>query len=512
MPKKSLAPLTATDFYKFLTCPHWPWFERFASPKEKKLKRKLTPAEERRLDDGYLHEKEVMRERMAGKNVKALSERGDVKKLFAATLKAMKAGAEAIYQGTLADGDWRGRPDLLVKIGGASKLGNWHYVPLDIKVAHELKPSHRHQLTFYSFLLERAQGVFPEKAGIINRDKEDLLFEPASWLREFEDVLAKLESIRAGEKPAFVLRKACMDTSPWGAACRAQAEAANDIALLYNVDVKKLAALRDLGVRTVGDAAELQVESLVGAAPGLTSRALESARLQARSLRDRTVFVKEPVSFTETPLEIYFDIESDLPNDVDYLYGFLLRDPSARFARSGQAVGTSGRQVVGGAKYHAIVAERPEDESKLWREFLEWIETLPEDYIVYHYAPYERSRLRLLETRYGGSPALGRFKSKLFDLKNSATKNVTYPLYFYGLKYICKFLGFSWTGELQSGGESIDWYERWCKTGKRKILDAIIQYNEDDVRATMFLKDWLTAYARERAAYDEPYAWEEMKN
>src|SRR3989338_3767567 len=228
--KKNIKALNATDFYKYLTCPHWQWFELYATVAEKKTKRSLTQGEIRRLDDGYLHEKVVMRERMAGKKVKALAEVGDAKKLFAATLKAMASGVEIIYQVTLVDGDWHGRPDLLVRVLGASKLGNWHYVPLDIKASHELKPAHRHQLTFYSFLLERIQGVFPEKAGIINRDKEDYWFEPCVWVSEFENVLAKLEALRAGEKPPLVLRKACTDTSPWGDACKKQALDAVDVA------------------------------------------------------------------------------------------------------------------------------------------------------------------------------------------------------------------------------------------------------------------------------------------
>ncbi|OGL74372.1 hypothetical protein A3E39_03215 [Candidatus Uhrbacteria bacterium RIFCSPHIGHO2_12_FULL_60_25] len=500
--KKNIKALNATDFYKYLTCPHWPWFELYATVAEKKTKRSLTQGEIRRLDDGYLHEKVVMRERMAGKKVKALAEVGDAKKLFAATLKAMASGVEIIYQGTLVDGDWHGRPDLLVRVLGASKLGNWHYVPLDIKASHELKPAHRHQLTFYSFLLERIQGVFPEKAGIINRDKEDYWFEPCVWVSEFENVLAKLEALRAGEKPPLVLRKACTDTSPWGDACKKQALDADDVALLYNVDVRKLAALRDLGVRTVSDAADLRVESLAGAAPGLTARGVEAIKLQAQALRDKKIFVREPVELSESPLEIYFDIESDLPNDVDYLYGFLIREPGTLRLRSGQA---GNREPS--ARYHPIVAEKPEDEGKMWKEFLAWCETLPAEYIVYHYAPYERSRLKILEGRYGGSQSLETFKSRLFDLKTPATKNVTYPLYFYGLKHICKHLGFSWTGKLQSGGESIDWYERWCEKGDRKVLNSILQYNEDDVRATMFLKDWLVMYAPRRAAYEQPYPW-----
>lgn len=490
MSVKNSAPLTASDFYKYITCPHWPWLDRFATRKERALKRELTSGEERRMDDGYRHEAAVMEEMMRGRAVADMPAEGDPEALFQQTLALMREGADVIYQGTIIHEDWHGRPDLLVKERGASQLGNWHYVPVDIKSAHDLKLSHRLQLVFYGRILKRLQGVAPARGAIINADRQWLWLELAASTPEFEDVLQSLQRLRSGERPPCVLRKACMDTSPWGAVCTQQAEALNDIALLYNVNVRNLTALRGLGVHTVNDAAEMDVESLAGAAPGLTAHSLEVAKIQARSLRDHTVFVKEAVTLPEeSALEIYFDIESDQPNDMDYLYGFLIRERGKR------------------PRYLPFVAERPEDEAEMWKAFLHWLATLPPDYVVYHYAPYEPMRLRLLSERHGGSPWLDRFMDRLVDLKPLATKRVTFPFYFYGLKYICKFLGFHWTGELQSGGESIDWYERWCETGDRDVLNGIIQYNEDDVRATLFLKDWLAAYAKEQAAYDLPYPW-----
>jgi predicted RecB family nuclease len=482
------SPLTASDFYKYVTCPHWPWLDRFASRKERAMKRALTSGEERRLDDGYRHEQTVMEGMMRGRAVEVLATEGDPGALFQETLRAMQEGAEVIYQGTIIHDDWHGRPDLLVKEAGTSKFGNWHYVPVDIKSAHDLKLSHRLQLVFYGHLLEQVQGRAPERGAIINGDRQWLWLELAGSEPEFQEVLQALQRVRAGERPPCVLRKACMDTSPWGAVCTHQAEEANDIALLYNVNVKNLVALRSLGIHTVQDAAEMDVARLAGAAPGLTTHGLEVAKLQARSLRDHTVFVKDPTTLPESAFEIYFDIESDQPNDMDYLYGMLIR-------QNGQAT------------YRPFLAERPEDEGQMWQAFLAWLATLPAEYTVYHYAPYEPMRLRLLSERHGGSPWLDRFMERLVDLKPIATKRVTFPFYFYGLKYICKFLGFHWTGALQSGGESIDWYERWCETGNRDVLNGIIQYNEDDVRATLFLKDWLATYAKEPTSYDLPYPW-----
>lgn len=38
---------------------------------------------------------------------------------------------------------------------------------------------------------------------------------------------------------------------------------------------------------------------------------------------------------------------------------------------------------------------------------------------------------------------------------------------------------------------SIVWYDEWLTTGNRELLDRIVQYNEDDVRATYHVKKWL---------------------
>jgi predicted RecB family nuclease len=478
------------DFFKYLICPHWPWFERFATDEEKKKMRVLTDGEIRRLDDGYQFEERVMRELMHEKRIRIMSEKGEAQQLFLATKEAMEQGEEVIYHGTLLDGDVVAVPDMLLRTPGASTLGNWHYIPFDLKSSHELKKTHLFQLICYAQLLERIQGVVPERAGILNRDHEEHAIDPKESAGEFFEVLEKLRMIDRGERPSPVVRKSCFDVSPWGSACLADAEKTNDIALIYNVDVKKLVALRGLGVRTVADAANMEVSSYADAVQGLTTHALETIKMQAQSLLAGTVFIKKAVQLPESSCEIYFDIESDLPNDVDYLYGFLV-------CKDGKT------------EYIPFVAEQPSDEGAMWHAFLAWLQTLPPEYVVYHYAPFEPMRLRLLESRHGTSEQLEIFRSRMVDLKPIATKQLTLPLHFYSLKKICRFFGFSWRGELQSGGASIDYYERWCETGDRKILNDILIYNEDDDRATLHLKKWLSEYAGETGTYQKPYPWQQ---
>lgn len=480
--------LTASDFYQIIHCPHWPYYERFATEEERSLQRERSSGEKKRQEDGLAHEKDIVAKLFAGVAVVEVPVTRDAEADCAATLELMKQGVPLIYQGTLTFGDWTGRPDLLERHDGESRFGPWHYVPVDVKSTHHLEKYQKLQLVFYATVLEKLQDRFPAEPAIINRDGIRMPFRADEFVSEFETFVVELERIRAGEKPDPVLRKSCFDTGTWGALCQRTAEATNDIALLYNVDVRKLRTLRDMGIRTIDDAAEMDPQTLDGTAKGLRLHGLEVMKRQAQALKTKSVIIREPVAFPADGLEIHFDIESDPPNDTDYLYGFLLRHPT-------------------GDEYKPFVARRLEDEEKMWREFLAWLETLPSEYHVYHFAAYELTRLSVLEKRHGGSPRLDLFRSRMIDLKEYATHCVTFPLYFYGLKYVAPFLGFSWRSDVKGGGQSVDVFEKYLDTKDEALLDSIILYNEDDVRATAHLKDWLVAYAKEVASYEKPYPW-----
>lgn len=477
--------LTATDFYRYIQCPHWPYWERFGDRGDR---RELTEVEEQRLADGLDHEARVVgRLYGAYSSVSAATPAEGAE----ATRELMRQGVPTIYQGWLMDGDWVGRPDILERHEGESALGSWYYVPVDVKRAHELKKEHIFQLLFYATLLEKLQRRFPSHPAILNSDGERLEIEPQTHMAEFREITSKLERIIAGEQPEPVYRKTCEDTSPWGKACFRLAKEHDDIALLFNVDINKLTFLREHGVKTIYDAAELDPTTLEGQAPGMTLRALQSIQRQARSLVDQSVIVKKGWKHETVGLEIHFDIESHPMTDTDYLYGFWIKD------------GGEGRYV-------SFLADRPEDEEKMWKAFLAWLPTLPADYTIYHYATYEATRLTILGKRYGDTenPLLQHFRTRLVDLKEGAREHAVYPLYFYSLKNICKFLGFSWTSSVKSGGASIGAYEHWIASQDRAILDDIVCYNRDDVRATAHLLAWLNTYAREETVYTKPYPWE----
>jgi uncharacterized protein len=456
-------PLTPQLFYQYLQCPHWIWFDHYGDQSKKK---ELSALQQKLLERGVMHEEKYMKDQdvieVREKNITEAAEK---------TLALMKKGVPRIYQGALISGRWRGRPDILEKKEGSSSFGDYHYIPIDIKSSHDIHTAQQLQLVFYALLLEDVQGLRPPKAGIINIDHKTILFDVSIGLKRLSAVLEGIYELLDGKKPDPYLTRQCSET-PWFGECKRTAEEKNDIALIYNIKKPAMQALRKHKIKTVADAAWMDPDELTHIAPGLTKRELERIKRQATSLMKQEMIVKHPAKLPAATTYIYFDIEGDPFYAMEYLFGFLM-------------------EVDGKEKYTAFIAERPEDEEKMWKEFLEWIPTLPKDYLVYHYASYEKSRLTMFEKKYGGGEGLAEFKERLVDLAIVIRDSVVLPLYFYGLKDIAKHLGFTWSHSQAGGAQSIAWYEQWLETGDRKILDTIIEYNKDDVVATRFLKEWI---------------------
>ncbi|HXK37132.1 MAG TPA: TM0106 family RecB-like putative nuclease, partial [Candidatus Paceibacterota bacterium] len=116
-----------------------------------------------------------------------------------------------------------------------------------------------------------------------------------------------------------------------------------------------------------------------------------------------------------------------------------------------------------------------------------------QDFAIYHYAFYERAVFDRLTLRHGASPELAaKFHGAAIDLHQRTIDAVVLPLYFYTLKDVAKYAGYTWSDPEAGGAESVVWYDSWLKSKDPVWLQRLRQYNEDDVRATMLLKDWLS--------------------
>lgn len=75
------------------------------------------------------------------------------------------------------------------------------------------------------------------------------------------------------------------------------------------------------------------------------------------------------------------------------------------------------------------------------------------------------------------------------------TKATEWPTRNHSIKTLAKHLGFRWRDSDPSGAASIEWYHRWVETGDPAVHQRILDYNEDDCRATIVLLDGIRALA-----------------
>jgi len=482
------ARISGSMFYKYLACPHWLWFEAFGDLKKKAPQSKFS---DMLLEMGVEHEKEViMAEGLTPVKGKTIAVRAK------ATRKLMEQGVDRIYHGVLIDDEFVGEPDILEKhTDKASDLGPWYYVPVDIKSGERVTDSHKMQLSCYGELLARTQGLRPKEGYILTMSGVRISVVLADHHDEFHAAVDGIKKLFAGEMPAPHLSSSCKQ-SPWFKECKALAVRTDDIAQLYNVKKRVVQELRQHGIRTVHDVAKMDVGRTIPLSPMFKKPLLERMVLQAKSLISGKHVVRVGYSLPETSLEIFFDIEGDPLKQVEYLFGFWMReygvlDPRLR----GDDNGGAGMTVTD-ERFEFQIAEKPEDEGKMWESFLGWIERLPKEYAVYHYGTYELVRLNQMGEKYGRSRALDTFTSRLIDLNEIVKDKIVFPLHFYGIKDIGKYIGYARSGDIAGGGESVAFYEEWLEKGDRSQLDAIIEYNKDDVIATKFLKDWLAAESK----------------
>lgn len=462
--------LTAEHFYKFFQCPHWIWYDIYGDAKKRKY---IPPL----LDIIY-----------KGKMANAISILGqhkkfeqvkpelfkDLEEAFLATLELMKRG-ENIYHGVLMDENWVGMPDLLEVRPGKSNFGDWRYVVYDAQSSLDLSDGYKFQLIFYSLILERLQGIRPREAYVIDPRGNERSFVVDDYINQFHLTREQIQKILDGEKPAPFLKSGCKKT-PWYSLCLSEAQGCNDVSLIYRLSQADQRRLYEIGVKTVDDIAKADVNKLQSNLEDWPFDKIVRFHNQAKSLISNELIVLKKSTFPEVKNEIYFDIESDPTRDIDYLLGFLVKNKGNSYTHS---------------EYKYFLAKDKSEEPEIWKRFLDFLVSL-EDFVIYHYAYYERQVFDRLVLRYGAPSALvNKFKENTVDLHNMVLDSIVLPLYFYSLKDVAGYFGYRWSDPEAGGAESVVWFSEWLDKRDDSILKKILQYNEDDVRATLLIKERL---------------------
>ncbi len=412
-----------------------------------------------------------------------------------ATQQMMAVGTETIYGGILiiqGPGDtwYRSEPDLLVKCAGQSWLGDWYYVPYNVKLGKKPKPEYQLVAAFNAYVLAEVQGVWPETAWLFLKEKQYAV-NLARYVPQLQDALDDcLDStngilIEPQAPEVFISRSRC-DMCPWLSHCYQVAKDQSHLSLLPGVTQKRYPTLVEMGLATV--------ESLAAADPHNLATAMDVdlpvtqkmifqaqanhagsaiARLQANR------FPLTPADLPTTDIELYFDIEAAPDKDLIYLHGVLVIE-----------------RLTQQETFHALTAESPDQEETAWFEFLALVERYPHA-PIYHFCPYEAQTVSRLSDLYGNrGVSIEALLNRFIDIHKRIVDAVALPVESYALKHLARWMGFEWRDADANGAQSICWYDDWLRTGDRTYLNTILRYNEDDCKATYRVKDWLVKFAQ----------------
>lgn len=467
--------VTAQDFYDYDKCPHRVFLNRFGDANEKlphsdflNLLFENALAHEHEVVEGLTHETPVG----ASLEDRALS-----------TLQLMRAGAGRIYQGVLLQANESGIPDLLEKVPGQSSFGDYFYKPVDVKSGSgyadqakgTLRTDYGMQLYHYGLLLQAVQGTFPPDAEILNGDRTRVPYPLSQFAQEYHEALAEIRLLAAGAKsdePA--LCSECGQCQWWGH-CERSLVATQDVTLLSDVGRSKKVVLNSVGVKSIRDipAFDFSRVKLKGIGP----KTVESMQLAAISVLSNKLQVLAKAALPDSPRKVYLDFEDDPTQELIYLCGMWV-EPS-----------------LDGLNYHGLFCTDEAGEERIWAAFQRLCTVIaPEDFTVFHYSAYERTKISALERKYSVTEkdALELFKSRMVDLYPVVKRSAVLPARGYGLKRIAPFVGVKYSAEDAGGAQSIVWFQEYQRNPSRQdILETLLTYNREDCLAMKSVEEWL---------------------
>jgi predicted RecB family nuclease len=506
------------------------------------------PAVEQRIADAAAHRREVagrLTRTITGDWTEVPRDESSRARRERITLEAMRAGASYILGAQLpADpvGGRQGGVDLLVRSEGG-------YVPV-LVVRHKVtdpgrgartsdprepipgsarvdpmrkaraQPRDQLRLAHAVRMLQACGNSAPGRlvGGAIGADADVVVWhdlEAPTWPgsrsalaeydRRFADRLA-VATAAASASPALAHPSRINECKgcPWWSLCEAQLRETRDVSLV--VRGEDATVLRHVGVRTVDDLASLPLER-AESLPLTATRPSDVVTLAKAWLRDLPLVRRvHQVDVARADVEIDVDMESYADSGA-YLWGCWL----------------SGTEIGEPAGYRSFVTWDPlpsDDEARSFAEFWTWFSEVRGraaarglTFRAYCYNELAENRWMLTSAeRFAGKPGIPSVaeirefieSDQWVDLFIAVRENFLCPSG-KGLKVIAPSAGFRWRDAEAGGENSMRWYrDAVGLSGGIPVVsqrERLLEYNEDDVRATWTLRRWMTS----RAVHDVPH-------
>src|SRR5258708_6823709 len=454
---------------------------------------------------GLEHEQNYLTHLMSlGLEIADLREVETEERAIRETLAAIKNGADVIAQATLRDGHWFGRADVLRRVDKPSALGPWSYEVADCKLARDTKAGTILQLSLYSELLEKVQGVSPELMYVVPRTEnfEHESYRVLSYAAYYRQVKTRLEQ---AVKISGAVRSTYPEPNPhcevcrWGQECDARWRRDDHLSLVAGITRLQrkqfIAWNTDTVERLAAFPLPLPSKPNHGSVKSYV-RVREQARVQVEGRNQgarvfELVEIERDCGLTKLPEpsagDLFLDIEGDPfvgHAGLEYLFGVVSLNEAS------------------GPNYQYRWARNQIEEKAAFEWIVDCIMAAwsrHPDLHVYHFAAYEPGTLKRLMGRYASrEDAVDRMlRAMLFVDLHSITRNaVRASVEQYGLKNLEPFYGFKRQVRLGDATYAKRTIEHSLELSRSidvwpSVQKTLEKYNEDDCLSLISLQRWL---------------------
>jgi len=487
--------LAATDLSNHLSCSHLTQLQRKVALDEIKKPSWHDPSLDVLIKRGQEHEAAYV-EFLSKKGLKVVNLNGQSTE---GVVEAMKQGTDVLVQASLQEGQWMGYADILLKVAGESKFGNWSYEVQDTKLAQNTRAATILQLCLYTDLLATLQGSLPEKMYVVkpgdNFPTEEYRF--AEFHAYYRLVKKNFEQVMAGSAlPTYPDPVEHCNICRWWQVCDKKRHDDDHLSLVAGIRSLHIVELQRQKIETLEQFAKaVKLEKPERGNRETFNKKQSQAKVQLdgryqNKLLHELLPIEAGRGLNRLPEpnegDIYFDIEGDAfyqDGGLEYVLGYAYKEK-------------------GNLVYKRSWSTNRGDEKKAFEQFMRFIldrwTRFPKMYI-YHFAPYEPSAIKRLARVHA------RFEKEVDDLLR-AERFIDLHAVFkeallasvesYSLKELEKFTQYIRKVVLHDASVARKSVEvalelNDFKSLSKETIQKVEDYNEDDCLATEALHKWL---------------------
>lgn len=487
--------LAATDLSNHLSCAHLTQLERKAALKEIDKPNWRDPSLDVLIQRGHEHEVAYV-EFLSKKGLRVVNLNGQPSEKV---IEAMVSGTDVIVQAQMKDSHWSGHADILLKVPGESKFGNWSYEVQDTKLAQNTRAATILQLCLYTDLLSTLQESSPEKMYVVkpghNFPTEEYRF--AEFQAYYRLVKKNFEQVMDGpELSTYPDPTEHCNICKWWQVCDKKRHEDDHLSLVAGIRSLHIVELQQHKIQTLEQFAKTEkLEKTTRGNQETFIRKQSQAKIQLEgrsqnSLLHETLPIEAGRGLNRLPEpndgDIYFDIEGDAfyqEGGLEYVLGYVYREKDSLV-------------------YSRIWATNRVEEKKAFEQFMRFLterwKRFPKMYI-YHFAPYEPSAVKRLARAHAvyEKEVDDLLRAERFiDLHSVFKEALLASVESYSLKELEKFTRYTRKVALHDASVARKSIEvalelNDFKSVSKEAIQIVEGYNEDDCLATEALHKWL---------------------